>query len=52
MKAFRIHLEDGSDYVTSINSAVSDEEVEKYFVGNSFNIYGDEMTKVIRIEKI
>ncbi len=50
MKACRVYLEDGTDYITSING--TDKEIRKYFIGRTFN-YGietDIMIKCINVE--
>ena len=53
MKAVRVHLSDGSSYVTSVNGAVSDEEISRYFVGQTFHSGEQEIPlKCTKIEKV
>lgn len=55
MKAFRIFLQDGTDYVTDISGNSSDEAVEEYFVGHLFtHMRGrkEVQLRCIKIERI
>lgn len=52
LTAYRIYLEDGSDYVTSMAPGISLEEARAYFVGQALT-QEDEVTKlhVLRVEQ-
>jgi hypothetical protein len=52
MRAYKIYLEDGTDYVTSMNATL--EEAKTYFVGKYLNmgVVDDKMVKVIKVEEV
>lgn len=52
MEAYRVYLNDGTSYETSING--TQEEIEAYFVGQWLNMgrVKDNMKRCIRVEKL
>lgn len=52
LPAFRIHLEDGTNYVTSMAKCITLKEAEDYFLGQILTM-PDEVTelKVIKVEQ-
>jgi hypothetical protein len=46
MIAVRVHLEDNSSYVTSVNGSVTDREIEDYFINKLFT-QADETTLLL-----
>ena len=43
LRTVRVHLENGTSYITQVNAAVPEHEVKAYFVGQPFN-FGDTPT--------
>ena len=50
MKTIKVHFADGNSLITSING--SETEIERYYVGQQFNIgvIEDDMQTAIRVE--
>ena len=52
MKTATVYLNDGTNYSTSVNGALSDSEIKAYFLNKWFN-YGverDDMKQCVKVE--